>query len=93
MSQGMSFKQPNAFKWKCGRCSHWNPIDRGACASCGAYAAQFADQFRLHNVLTPEESHFYGGTAKEILRTLKRIEHKLDTRPSREEAKDVREKN
>jgi hypothetical protein len=91
MSQGQSFKQPNAFKWKCGRCSHWNTIDRGACASCGAASAQFATQYRLHNVLTPEESHFYGGTAKEILRTLKRIEHKLDAK-HQQEAKNVREK-
>lgn len=95
MSQGMSFKSPNAFKWKCGRCSHWNSIEKGLCASCKAPAVQFADQFRLHNVLTPEESHFYGGTAKEILRTLKRIEHKLDANrrqaEHQQEAKDVRE--
>jgi len=95
VSSGQSFKQPDAFKWKCGRCSHWNTIEAGRCASCGAYAVQFATQFRLNNVLTPEESHFYGGTAKEILRTLKSIEHKLDANRQqaehRQEAKDVRE--
>lgn len=69
---------PTALKWQCGRCSHWNKIENGKCAQCGALSQQFATAFRLHNVLTAEESNFYKGTAPQILREIRAIRVLLD---------------
>ena len=69
---------PTAMKWQCGRCNHWNKIENGKCASCGALSQQFATAFRLYNVLTAEESNFYKGTAPQILREIRMIRVLLD---------------
>ena len=70
MSLGFVFKNPDAFKWKCGRCTHWNDITDGLCKICKAPAATFVDAFRLRNVLTSEEMNFYKGTAPSLLREM-----------------------
>lgn len=82
---------PTAMKWQCGRCSHWNNIENGKCASCGALSQQFATAFRLHNVLTAEESNFYKGTAPQILREIRAIRVLLDSIINTKEERQVDE--
>lgn len=71
-------KNPNAFKWKCGRCEKWNDMEHGTCTKCGAMAHQFASAYRVESVLTPEEQNFYKMTAPHLLIELRNIRSAID---------------
>lgn len=73
----LTVKNPDAFKWKCGRCETWNPIERGTCKYCGAMAQQYASAYRVHSQLTTEEQQFYNATAPYILSELRSIKAAL----------------
>ncbi len=82
---------PSSFKWQCGRCNHWNKIENGKCAQCGALSQQFATAFRLHNVLTAEELNFYKTTAPQILREVREVRVLLERMNKTKEEKQVEE--
>jgi hypothetical protein len=73
-------KFPDVFKWLCGRCDTWNPIEAGVCKKCNGMIQHSASAYRLHNILTPEERNAYQGTLPAILNELSAIRKILEER-------------
>lgn len=64
-------------RWKCGRCQHWNLIEKSHCAKCGGGQATYAAVYRDEQKLTIEEEQYYNGTAPKIARTLDQMNSTL----------------
>lgn len=77
MSQSYAASFPDAYKWKCGRCSTWNLITHGTCKKCKVPAQEAATAFRMDNKLTPEETAYYSHTAPMMLQELREIKKLL----------------
>ena len=77
-------KYPDAFRWRCGRCETWNPIDKGCCTQCKSPINETAQAFRIHNELSPKEDEFYSYTAPMMLESLRMILTELKTHAGRE---------
>lgn len=71
---------PGAFRWQCGHCNEWNPVEAGVCEHCKAFRMDAAKAWVLNNVLTPQERDFYEVTAPAILRELRGIRDVLERR-------------
>ena len=68
----------NCLKWRCGRCESWNKMESAKCKKCGMLAQQFADAFRVEDVLSATESNFYKFTAPALLHELRAIRQLLE---------------